>query len=144
MSTTQPEEDYNLYKNKNALLQKLNGEWRGASDKVTALKDVKNRKNVKYGDELLNNYTHDDGVELNPANYRSGDFDLATTSLDADYLKTVHQLKKITEADAVKVLSGEDLPIIFVFFTDGGDGDPVYRGAFMVAPRISEDEEMGR
>ena len=113
---------------------KLSGEWDSEKNKVSAIKDVKNRKKTKYGEELLEKY-NSGSVEIEPEKWKKAQTEnLEFTDIKAQYIKTINKIKKITYSDKIRIYSGNDLPVIFVFFKD-----KEYRGAFLVAPRISEE-----
>ena len=119
---------------KNTIKNKLRGEWNSEENKVSAIKDVENRKQTRYGEELLEKY-NSGTVKIKPEKWNKAQTeDLEFTDIKAQYIKTINKIKKITYSNKIRIYSGNDLPVIFAFFEDDE-----YRGAFLVAPRISEE-----
>lgn len=122
-------------------LDDLDGQWQASDDMVRAIRDVKNLKNVKYGDRLFDQFAGKE-EELNPSTWSSAtgsdtDRNLYRTTLTAKCVKEIHQIKKMTKSNQVDLYSGEDTPLVVVFYRKE-DGEADYRGAYLVAPRISE------
>ena len=112
----------------------LRGEWNTGPKDFSAIKDVDNRKKTKYGEELLEKY-NSRTVELSPEKWKKAQTeDLEFTDIKAQFIKTINKIKKMTYSNKIRIYSGNDLPVIFVFFEDDE-----YRGALMVAPIISEE-----
>jgi len=123
----------------NMTLADLDGTWKTTSDRVTAIRDVENRKGVKYGEKILERYSEDHeftGVSgYTPRSIDDKLRDMSRTCVKGEYLKRAEKIRKMTESDTFVMYSGEDVPVLFVFYADVEDGMD-YRGAFLVAPRI--------
>jgi len=130
---TQTTEKHNLNTNSKALKSQLDGVWYCDSDKVTAIKDIENHKGVKYGEELLQEHTGEE-MDLNPSNFKAEEKEMSAADIKTKYIKKLHKLQKMTESNKVRIMSGQNLPVIFVLFKD-----KEYRGALLVAPRINEE-----
>jgi len=124
-------------------ISELAGNWKTTTDKVTAIKDIENKKNVKYGENILDEY--DETMELNhisgftPSSIEEKPRDMHRVILSGKYFRRAEKIRKMTESDYMHVFSGENLPIIVVYYADVEDGRD-YRGAFLVAPRIKEED----
>ena len=118
----------------NTIKDKLRGKWNTEPNKISAIKDVENRKKTKYGEKLLEKY-NSETAKIEPGKWKKAQTEeLEFTDIKAQYIKTINKIKKMTYSNKIRIYSRNDLPVIFVFFEDDE-----YRGAFLVAPIISQE-----
>lgn len=103
--------------------------WKTDSAKIFAHRNTVNRRGVKYGDKILEQY--DDSDSFNPSDWDKEHNNYSMTRIGREYLKKLFRVMKMTEAESVDLYVGEDAPVLAEL--QNRDATQV-----VIAPRIEE------